>query len=40
MGLCQAEVTRPQVADGGNEMHVQRIAVTVWKKQSRTADKG
>jgi len=40
MAACQVEVARPQVADGGDEMHIQRTAVIVWNKQSRKADKG
>ena len=40
MAPCRVEVARPQVADGADEMHIHGIAVIVWKKQSRTADKG
>jgi hypothetical protein len=40
MGLCQVEVVHPQVTDGEDEMHMQRIAVIAWNKQSPTADKG
>jgi len=40
MAPCKVEVARPQVADGGDEMHIQRIAVIVCNRHSRTADKG
>jgi hypothetical protein len=40
MDICQVKVGRPQFVDGGEEMHIQRIAVIVWNKQSQTADKG
>jgi len=40
MAICQVEVARLKIAGGGDEMHIQGIAVIVWNKQLRTADKG
>jgi hypothetical protein len=40
MGPCHHGVTRPQVADGGDGLHIWRVAADTLNKQSRTADKG
>jgi hypothetical protein len=33
-------MARSQVADGGNTLHVWRVAANILNKQARTADKG
>jgi hypothetical protein len=37
---CHHGMARPQVADGGNDLQIWRVAANVFNKQSRTADKG
>jgi hypothetical protein len=33
-------MARPQVADGGDDLQIWRVAANILNKQSRTADKG
>jgi hypothetical protein len=37
---CHYGMARPQVADGGGDLQIWRVAVNILNKQSRTADKG
>jgi hypothetical protein len=37
---CHHGMARPQVADGGEGLHIWRVAANILNKQSRTADKG
>jgi hypothetical protein len=37
---CHHDMARSQVADGGNDLKIWRIAANILNKQSRTADKG
>jgi hypothetical protein len=37
---CQNDMVRPQIADGGDDLQIWRIAASILNKQSRTADKG
>jgi uncharacterized membrane protein len=37
---CHHGMARPQVADGGDALHLWRAAANILNKQSRTADKG
>jgi hypothetical protein len=37
---CHPDIARPQVADGGDYLHVWRVTENIMNKQSRTADKG
>jgi hypothetical protein len=37
---CHHGMARPQVADGGDTLHVRRVAANIMNKQSRTADNG
>jgi hypothetical protein len=36
---CHHGMARPQVADGGDGLQIWRVAVTIFNKQSRTADR-
>jgi hypothetical protein len=40
VGLCHHNMTRPRVADGGDSLHIWRVAVNILNKQSRTVNKG
>jgi hypothetical protein len=37
---CHHGMPRPQVADGGDDLQMWRVAASILSKQSRTADKG
>jgi hypothetical protein len=37
---CDHTMVRPQVADGGDDLQILRIAVNILNKQSKGADKG
>jgi hypothetical protein len=37
---CDRGMTRPQVADGEESLHICRVGANILNKQSRTADKG
>jgi hypothetical protein len=37
---CHHGMARPQVADGGEDLQIWRVAVNILNKQSRTTDKG
>jgi hypothetical protein len=37
---CHHGMARPQVADGGEDLQICRVAANILNKQSRTADKG
>jgi hypothetical protein len=37
---CHHGMARPKVADGGDGLHISRVAANILNKKSRTADKG
>jgi hypothetical protein len=37
---CHHGMARPQVADGGDDLQIWRVATNILNKQSRTTDKG
>jgi hypothetical protein len=37
---CHHGMARPQVADGGDPLHIWRVAANILNKQLRTVDKG
>jgi hypothetical protein len=39
VGLCHHVMTRPRVADGGDDLRIWRVAASILNKQ-QTADKG
>jgi hypothetical protein len=37
---CHHGMARPQIADGGDGLHIWRVAENIFNKQSRTAENG
>jgi hypothetical protein len=39
VGSCHHGIVHPRVADGGDALHIWRVAGNIFNKQSRTAEK-